>query len=219
MDTGREAREGWGTVAGSAPYHWRDAGRTPRTPVPTLVAHVLSQSLGREVSTADLWPDASRDVGLFTSAAAGLAAPWSRVGLVAVIENWLISGMTDRRQNPGITAFFSEETGMSPDLTCFYPHGDTVVLGGTAVDTASEEPDLTAAQAIIERCAAIEPRLATAPVLEHRIGLRPTRTAIRVELDASGEVPIVHNYGHGGAGVTCSWGCAAQTADLAQTRA
>lgn len=117
-------------------------------------------------------------------------------------------------KNPGIIEFFSEETGMSPDLTCFYPHGDTVVLGGTALDTASEEPDPAAAQAIIERCAAIEPRLATAPVLEHRIGLRPTRAAIRVELDNSGGVPVVHNYGHGGAGVTCSWGCAAQIADL-----
>lgn len=120
-------------------------------------------------------------------------------------------------KNPGITEFFSEETGLSPDLTCFYPHGDTVVLGGTAVDTASEEPDPAAAQAIIERCAAIEPRLATAPVLEHRIGLRPTRAAIRVQLEDSDGVPVIHNYGHGGAGVTCSWGCAAQAADLTYT--
>ncbi|GAB3161045.1 FAD-dependent oxidoreductase [Myceligenerans halotolerans] len=117
-------------------------------------------------------------------------------------------------QNPGITEFFSEETGTSPDLTCFYPHGDTVVLGGTAVETASREPDPDAARSIIERCAEIEPRLATATVLEHRIGLRPTRPTIRVELDAHSDIPIVHNYGHGGAGVTCSWGCAEQAADL-----
>ena len=68
---------------------------------------------------------------------------------------------------------------------------------------------------VIINCAAIEPRLAAAPVLEHRIGLRPTRDSIRVELDTSGQVPVVHNYGHGGAGVTCSWGCAARAADLA----
>jgi D-amino-acid oxidase len=118
-------------------------------------------------------------------------------------------------QNPGITEFFSEETGMSPDLTCFYPHGATVVLGGTAIETASEAPDHKAAQAIIERCAEIDPRLATAPVLDHRVGLRPTRATIRVERDTSGGVPIVHNYGHGGAGVTCSWGCAQRAADIA----
>lgn len=118
-------------------------------------------------------------------------------------------------KNPGIIEFFSEETGISPDLTCFYPHGDTVVLGGTAIDTASEEHDPAAAQAIIDRCATIEPRLATAPVIEYRVGLRPTRTTIRVELDTSGAIPVVHNYGHGGAGVTCSWGSAAEAADLA----
>ncbi|MBA9047192.1 hypothetical protein BJ996_003923 [Streptomyces phaeogriseichromatogenes] len=36
--------------------------------------------------------------------------------------------------SPGLTDFFSEDTGLSPDLLCFYPHGDTVVLGGTAID-------------------------------------------------------------------------------------
>ncbi|MFF3919499.1 FAD-dependent oxidoreductase [Streptomyces sp. NPDC001852] len=36
--------------------------------------------------------------------------------------------------NPGLTEFFSEDTSHSPDLLCFYPHGDAVVLGGTAID-------------------------------------------------------------------------------------
>jgi hypothetical protein len=89
---------GPGTVADSAPYHWRDANRTPRAPIPTLAAHVLSQSLGREIPAAELWPGTSTGPGPFSSAAAGLSAPWSRNGLVAVIENWLISGLTDRRQ-------------------------------------------------------------------------------------------------------------------------
>jgi hypothetical protein len=89
---------GAGTAAESAPYHWRDANRTPRAPIPTLVSHVLSQALGREVSAADLWPSVGGEGGLFASAAIGLAGPWSRNGLVAVIENWLLSGLTDRRQ-------------------------------------------------------------------------------------------------------------------------
>jgi len=40
-------------------------------------------------------------------------------------------------------------------------------------------------------------------------GVRPYRhTTFRLELDATGPKPIVHNCGHGGAGITMSWGCA-----------
>ncbi|MFI6358486.1 FAD-dependent oxidoreductase [Streptomyces sp. NPDC050743] len=118
--------------------------------------------------------------------------------------------------NPGLTEFFSEDTGLSPDLLCFYPHGDTVVLGGTAIDGEGNlAPDDKAAADILVRCAEVEPRLAQARVLEHRVGARPTRATVRVEkvLWEDGTV-VVHNYGHGGAGVTLSWGCAAETRDL-----
>ncbi|MFE3071091.1 FAD-dependent oxidoreductase [Streptomyces sp. NPDC059247] len=118
--------------------------------------------------------------------------------------------------NPGLTEFFSEDTGLSPDLLCFYPHGDTVVLGGTAIDG---EGDLTAddkaAANILARCAEVEPRLAEARVLEHRIGARPTRARVRVEAERAEDGTVVlHNYGHGGAGVTLSWGCAEEISEL-----
>ena len=119
--------------------------------------------------------------------------------------------------NPGLTEFFSEDTGLSPDLLCVYPHGDTVVLGGTAIDDeGSLAPDAAAAAGILTRCTEIEPRLAQARVLEHRIGTRPTRATVRVEAESweDGTV-IVHNYGHGGAGVTLSWGCAEEARELA----
>ncbi|MEV4020781.1 FAD-dependent oxidoreductase [Nonomuraea angiospora] len=55
--------------------------------------------------------------------------------------------------NPGIVEFFSEDTGGSPDLLCIYPHGDAVVLGGTAVDGDDRlEDDDQAAEAILARC-------------------------------------------------------------------
>lgn len=112
--------------------------------------------------------------------------------------------------NPGIADFFSEDTGTSPDLLCIYPHGDTVVLGGTAITNRGDvAPDPQAAEAILNRCAAVEPRLARARVLAHRVGARPTRSAVRVEADhRPDDRTILHNYGHGGAGVTLSWGCA-----------
>jgi transcriptional regulator with XRE-family HTH domain len=53
------------------------------------------------------------------------------------------------------------------------------------------------------------PGLADARVLEHRIGARPTCGAVRVEAERHDDgTLVVHNYGHGGAGVTLSWGCA-----------
>ncbi|WP_406172206.1 FAD-dependent oxidoreductase [Streptomyces sp. NBC_00996] len=119
-------------------------------------------------------------------------------------------------ENPGISEFFSEDTGMSPDLACIYPHGDTVVLGGTAIDgDGTLAPDSVAAAGILARCAAIDPRLANAHIIEDRIGARPTRYEVRLELDhRSDGLPLVHNYGHGGAGVTLSWGCAREVAQI-----
>ncbi|MFI9210184.1 FAD-dependent oxidoreductase [Streptomyces sp. NPDC053253] len=118
--------------------------------------------------------------------------------------------------NPGLTEFFSEDTGLSPDLLCFYPHGDTVVLGGTAIDGEGDlASDDKAAASILARCAEVEPRLAHARVLEHRIGARPTRATVRVEAERREDgTVVVHNYGHGGAGVTLSWGCAQEAAKL-----
>ncbi|MEW1613983.1 MULTISPECIES: FAD-dependent oxidoreductase [unclassified Streptomyces] len=119
--------------------------------------------------------------------------------------------------NPGLTEFFSEDTGLSPDLLCFYPHGDTVVLGGTAIDDEGGlAPDDMAAAGILARCIQVEPRLAQVRVLEHRIGVRPSRATVRMEAERDEETGtvVVHNYGHGGAGVTLSWGCAEEARKL-----
>ncbi len=39
-----------------------------------------------------------------------------------------------------------------------------------------------------------------------RVGLRPVRPR-NVRLETEAGTCIVHNYGHGGSGVTLSWGC------------
>ncbi len=117
--------------------------------------------------------------------------------------------------NPGITEFFSEDTGSSIDLLHVYPYRDTVVLGGQAVpDDWNMRPDLDVAASIVARCAEVDPRLLGAPILGHRVGLRPTRPEIRVEAQPVPGAMLIHNYGHGGAGVTLSWGCAMEVARL-----
>jgi D-amino-acid oxidase len=111
-------------------------------------------------------------------------------------------------KNPGIDWFFQDHAE-DEDLTYFLPHGDHVVLGGSAIAGSDNDiPDPAIADGIIERCARIEPLLAQAEVLEHRVGLRPSRSRVRVERGDIDGHPVIHNYGHGGSGLTLSWGCA-----------
>jgi D-amino-acid oxidase len=117
--------------------------------------------------------------------------------------------------NPGITEFFGDTE--TSELTYLLPHPDRVIVGGTADPGAWDlEPDPETARRILARAAVIEPRLTGAEVLAHRVGLRPSRPTIRVDAQPlAGGGRLVHNYGHGGAGITVSWGCARDAARLA----
>jgi D-amino-acid oxidase len=119
-------------------------------------------------------------------------------------------------ENPGIRTWLVSKD-VSGASTYFFPQPGRLVLGGTAdEDTWELEPDPAVAEAIVRRCAALRPEIAGARVLEHRVGLRPVRDAVRLERELlpDGRV-LVHNYGHGGAGVTVAWGCAEEAAGLA----
>jgi D-amino-acid oxidase len=119
-------------------------------------------------------------------------------------------------RNPGITSFFVGTGAAAADLVYLFPHGDRVVLGGTEQEGDwNTEPDPDTAERIIAACAAVEPALIRAHVLAHRVGLRPFRPEVRLEAETvSNGTTVVHNYGHGGSGVTLSWGCARDAADL-----
>lgn len=118
--------------------------------------------------------------------------------------------------NPGIRTWVVS-TGADGEMAYFFPHPDRLLLGGTAEgDVWSTEPDPAVAEAIVRRCAALRPEIAGARVLGHRVGLRPARDAVRLEHEPlPGGRALVHNYGHGGAGVTVAWGCAEEAAGLA----
>ncbi|MGW2345165.1 NAD(P)/FAD-dependent oxidoreductase [Streptomyces sp. NPDC001661] len=118
-------------------------------------------------------------------------------------------------ENPGVDTWFTSVAPTS-ESTYFLPQPGRLLLGGTAEEDAwSLEPDPATAEAIVKRCAGIRPEIAGARVLEHRVGLRPARPAVRVEREDKGAGRVlVHNYGHGGAGVTVAWGCAEATAEL-----
>lgn len=128
-----------------------------------------------------------------------------------------IRGQILRVANPGLTRFLLDEE--NPEgVTYIVPRSGDCVLGGTADEGDRDaEPDPDTASAILRRCVALEPRLAEAEVLEHRVGLRPGRPEVRLELETLADgTPCVHNYGHGGSGVTLSWGCAEEAAGLVE---
>uniref|UniRef100_A0A8C6PHT8 D-aspartate oxidase n=1 Tax=Nothobranchius furzeri TaxID=105023 RepID=A0A8C6PHT8_NOTFU len=74
------------------------------------------------------------------------------------------------------------------------------------------------AEGILERCSRLEPSLRKAKVLGEWVGLRPSRKNPRVEKEVvqvqGHRVPVVHNYGHGGSGVTLAWGTALDVMEL-----
>ncbi|WP_434740961.1 FAD-dependent oxidoreductase [Micromonospora sp. SH-82] len=120
--------------------------------------------------------------------------------------------------NPGLTTSVRDEQDPA-GITYVHPRRHDVVLGGTFDPRRSDtDPDPATARAIRDRCVALVPRLADAPVLGERIGLRPARHGgPRVEAeqaDGTGR-RLIHSYGHGGAGVTLAWGCADEVARLA----
>lgn len=127
-----------------------------------------------------------------------------------------VRGQLVRLLNPGITRFWLDDDNPG-GLTYIVPRRGDVILGGTAEEGREEiVVDEAAGEAIRRRCVELEPALAGAQVIGHRVGVRPWRPEVRLEAETlPGGARVIHNYGHGGAGVTLSWGCAEAVAKLA----
>ncbi len=126
-----------------------------------------------------------------------------------------IRGEVVRVEDPGLEMVTVDHD--SPEGVAYViPRGDDCVLGGSAEEGREDtEPDERVAAGILERCRRLEPRLAGLARRGGAAGLRPGRASVRLEAEepAPGKL-VVHNYGHGGAGVTLSWGCAEEVAGL-----
>jgi D-amino-acid oxidase len=125
-----------------------------------------------------------------------------------------VQGQVVRLANPGLRDWLLDEDHPA-GLTYVVPRGHDVVCGGTAVERAiGTEPDPAVEAAILARARRLVPALRDAPVLSRAVGLRPGRPTVRLDrTDVDGR-PLICCYGHGGAGVTLSWGCAADVVAL-----
>lgn len=103
------------------------------------------------------------------------------------------------------------------DESCYIiPNTDTVILGGTKQKDNNLQISPVDRYEIRAYCQTILPALKDAVTVKDDVGLRPVRfSGVRLEVErvifANGENHvIIHNYGHGGAGITLAWGCAGE---------
>ncbi|WJK34686.1 carph-isopro domain-containing protein [Solwaraspora sp. WMMA2065] len=141
-------RFGPGTLAETAPYHWRDAGGVPRPPLPALTAYVISRRLGRIVTAGDLWhgQPAATDGTLVMAASTGMNGSWNLASTMLVAEDWLLGGLVDRRMFLAVSgAALAQAVNIYLDVH--------LPAGGTTLPTATPDDPL------VEQIEASVPRL------------------------------------------------------------
>jgi D-amino-acid oxidase len=104
-----------------------------------------------------------------------------------------------------------------PPLMYAIPRADDCVFGGTNDVSGDRQPDSAATARIIKECERVLGSSGTV-LLRERVGLRPCRAGgVRVAAEKLRDGrAVIHNYGHGGAGFTLSWGCAQTVFELAR---
>ena len=96
------------------------------------------------------------------------------------------------------------------------PRTNDMVLGGTYEENFSNDGfDPKEIERIIKDCGRLSAGLTDIEIIGTASGLRPVRSSVRLECEKLGpDKHVIHNYGHGGAGVTLSWGCAVEVSEL-----
>jgi D-amino-acid oxidase len=139
----------------------------------------------------------------------------------------LVRAHNDGRSIPRITQAYCVPQGECADERGFVfivPRGqDMLVLGGLAEpgqrDLSIGLNNYAPVREMLARCIEFMPALKNIQIDDAepvRVGLRPMRARdVRLEIEQG--TRIIHNYGHGGSGVTLSWGCGQEVAELART--
>ncbi|KAG5894772.1 hypothetical protein JTB14_005208 [Gonioctena quinquepunctata] len=125
-----------------------------------------------------------------------------------------IRGQVVKMQAPWIKTFFYGDYD-----TYIIPGFDAVTLGGCRqYDSYNTNVDTYDGLGIKERCLSMVPSLKGGKEIRQMVGLRPHRDPVRVEkeslLSQGKKIRVVHNYGHGGYGVTTAPGTAMYACEL-----
>ena len=127
-----------------------------------------------------------------------------------------VRGQVIRASRQGLNDVVSDDESVNK-LVYIIPRYDDVVIGGTAdVGEYSLEPSDIVTKEIARKAKLIYPALKDLEILQIKVGLRPSRDEVRLETEHTKNGVIVHNYGHGGAGYTLSWGCAMEVVELVE---
>ncbi|XP_060094128.1 D-aspartate oxidase [Heteronotia binoei] len=126
-----------------------------------------------------------------------------------------IRGQVLKVHAPWIRHFIRDGDG----LTYIYPGVHGVTLGGTRQkDDWNLSPDPNTSKGILSRCCALEPSLHAVRDVKVRVGLRPTRSAVRLQKEVlvrgSEKLPVIHNYGHSSGGFSLHQGTAREATRL-----
>jgi D-amino-acid oxidase len=136
----------------------------------------------------------------------------------------LVYAHNDGRSMPRVTsahAMSYDESIGGQNMVFIVPRGrDLLVLGGLVEPnqwgTDLSLDDYAPIRDMLRRCQEFLPALRDATLVADgtvRTGLRPARTR-GVRLEHQRGTRIIHNVGHGGSGVTFSWGCAKEVVTL-----
>jgi D-amino-acid oxidase len=102
--------------------------------------------------------------------------------------------------------------------TYIVPRSEDCLLGGTyQAEDWDLEINKKIAEEILERTRNLLPAMGEVEVLEHKVGLRPGRSEVRLELELINGKPVIHNYGHGSIGHTLAWGCAKDVVEIVES--